>query len=283
MASTITGIMSYVKDYGFYFDRKQHPVIRRMLNGYIKNRPSEKRVKKPWMDIHMHLAFKYIINMCTYLGLVVGAGFCLGYWHGMRPGEYSISSHSEESDILRVSSHSFLPKTNPIKTDNIIILKRSKTNKVECKEEILAVSCTCNQFPTLPCATHWFELMFKKRLELFGSIKKTEPLLMLEDGKPLKASQVNNTMKTTIIYINSRLGLNLTTSGYAGHSMRVGGCTDKMRQKWTETQVKKWGRWSSDIWHKTYWSLDLRDFCQITKSRIDTVFVDNYKLPNLNL
>ena len=76
--------------------------------------------------------------------------------------------------------------------------------------------------------------------------------------------------------------MKLDISLYGLHGLRVGSCTDKMRQGWTESQVKKWGRWSSDIWHTTYWTLDTRDYCSITKQPLDNCFTKKYKCPSYN-
>lgn len=280
MCSTIDGICSYLKDNAQFFNRTAHPSIRRALNGFIKNRPSEKRPKKPFMDAHLHFASKYLLNnKKSYNAALLTAALCLGYWHGMRPGEYTIHSRTKPGDILTMKNQYFGPQHSNIDLENIIILHGSKTNRIYKKEEILPCSCSCRTHFTLPCSMHAFKHYFKLRKETFNKILKHEPLLMTENKKALTSEKLNNFIKNVIILMNEKLNLKLTTNGYAAHSLRVGSCTDKMRQGWTENFVKKWGRWSSDIWHKTYWTLDLRDFCAITKVPLDTVFTQEYKIP----
>ena len=282
MCSNIDGIMSFLKDNGKYYDRQQHPVIRRQLNGFIKKRPSEKRPKRPFMDVFMLICFKHIINKKSYLGWVVGAAICLGYWHGLRPGEYSTHSKTKPHHILRCKHQQFGPINAKKQFENIITLDGSKTNRIHNKKEIISCSCTCKKFPSLPCSYHWFKNFMHERKKKFGKPKSNDPLLIMPDGKPITCEQVNNCSKTTVHWINKKYKLNLNLKYYAQHGLRVAGCTDKMRQGWTEAQVKKWGRWASDIWHKTYWTLDLRDYCGITKKALDTCFVDKYKCPKYN-
>ena len=266
MCSTITGIMSYIKDNGKYFDRSKHPVIRRQLDGFLKKRPPKKRPKRPIMDVFVLICFKHIINTKKYIGWVVGAAICLGYWHGMRPGEYTKHSGTLSYHILRVKNQYFGPIGSKHHTENVIILfDGSKTNRVHKHTEILACSCTCKSHPSLPCSLHWFKGFLKARYKQFGDPDKNDPLFLLPGKKILKYEHAANCIKTTIEYINDKYGLNLNIDLYALHGLRVGACTDKMRQGWSESQVKKWGRWSSDIWDTTYWTLDTRDYCAITK------------------
>ena len=282
MCSAIDGIMSLLKDNGKYYDRTKHPVIRRQLNGFIKKRPCEERPKRPFMDVFLLITFKYIIDYKTYIGLVIGSGFCLGYWHGLRPGEYATHSKSKEYHIIRIKNQHFGPVDAHKQFENVITLHGSKTNRVHKKLEIISCSCTCKKFPSLPCSFHWFKLMLIKRERLFGKPKPNDPLLLMDNHKPMTCEQMNNTIKTTIVWINKKYNLNLNYIWYAQHGLRVAGCTDKMRQGWTESQIKKWGRWSSDIWHKTYWTLDLRDYCSITKKPLDTCFTEKYVCPKYN-
>lgn len=237
------------------------------------------------MDVHFQVLAKYIISNKTYLGLVIGCAFCLGYWHGMRPGEYSIHPHS--STFLKIKNQYFGPKNRNPPKENIIHLfddTVSKTNKIKRNDEFLAVSCTCKKFSILPCSTHWFISMFLKRKELYNGVDNKEaPLLMLPNGKPIKAEHITNMMHATITFLNKTLGLNMSTEGYAGHSLRIGSCTDKMCQGWTPAQVKKWGRCASDIWHSIYQSMNLSDFGSITGKTLDSVFVEEYEPPNVEI
>ena len=280
MCSTIDGIMSFIKDNSHFFDRTKNPIIRRQLNGFIKDRPSEKRPKRPFMDIFLLICFKHIIKTNCYLGWLIGAAICLGYWHGLRPGEYTVHSKTEPHHILRCKNQQFGPVNSKKPFENIIILNGSKTNRIYKKDEIIACSCTCKKFPSLPCSFHWFQKFLKKRKQKFGKPKPNDPLLLLPNGKPLKCEQVNSVLKTTVAFINKKYGLKLKVKYYAQHGLRVAACTDKMRQGWSENKVKKWGRWSSDIWHKTYWTLDLRDYCSISKKPLDTCFSEKYVCPS---
>ena len=36
---------------------------------------------------------------------------------------------------------------------------------------------------------------------------------------------------------------------------------------------------TSDVWHSTYWTLDLRDYCSLTKKPLDTCFTEKYNCP----
>ena len=71
------------------------------------------------------------------------------------------------------------------------------------------------------------------------------PLFCESDLRPVTISSFNNELKRCLVFCG------LDTSRYKGHSFRIGAATHASEQGFSDSQIRKLGRWQSDAF-KTY-------------------------------
>ncbi len=259
----LTSVASVLKDKGETFNRKDFPTIRRHLDGYRFHRPPAKRKKLPICNILINYFFQFCIDFRKYNDVINGIGCLLGHDLGLRPGEYTFKQTSPQK-LLRLQHIRFTPnKHNP--KEITIIIPFSKTNPHNDKLELVHTECVCvyKGFKTLerPCLVHLVLHYFKMRFHWFNNnpLLLKEPFLLLKNKKHYRFDHIRNFIWNAILIINKRKKLQLNPEVYTPHALRVGGCTDKAREGYPGWYLEKWGRWSTNIWKRTYINLDWRD------------------------
>ena len=71
------------------------------------------------------------------------------------------------------------------------------------------------------------------------------PLFCESDLRPVTISSFNTELKRCLVFCG------LDTSHYKGHSFRIGAATHASEQGFSDSQIRKLGRWQSDAF-KTY-------------------------------
>ena len=77
-----------------------------------------------------------------------------------------------------------------------------------------------------------------------GYDSDTEPLFIFRDRNPVKANNVSNVLKKAL----SRM--NLDSSLYSVHSLRIGRAMDLIKYGYSVEEVKRIGRWKSNAVYK---------------------------------
>lgn len=252
----ITALGNYWKLNGFDWNRKQHPTIRMMLTGYRDRKPSIKRERNPFSFFHMQQAFEQLI-LTSFLGAFIGSALIIGYYYGGRASEYSVNSRKDWNKVIRRKDLVIIDDHRTDCYNSIIIdFRRHKTNRFGTFDAKVPASCACD---TGICPTRVIMNYLRFRKKKFGKAWNL-PLLLNEDGRPLKSQHLNNIIKNLI----AKMGLD--PNKYASHSLRSGRATDLARAKKSAVSIKKWGRWRSDIWQDFYAKLDFNDIAKLSKT-----------------
>jgi len=257
----LTAVTSIFLNRGTIFMR--NPQISAMLRGFKKLRPGTARIRKPWSFYHNHLFRRYILRPNDITSMASAAAIIGLGWGGlMRPGEIGKATHSP---LLTRGQISFFYKGRHVSsnlTTILITLYRSKTNKGRRPDKI-HISCLCHKHfcgHQVICPAHVLERYIIMRDRAFPHRRGSqEPLLLKEDGRYVSARNLTSWLRSAIRRINHRTGYQLTAAHYSGHSLRLGGCTDRARNGDPGHMIETLGRWASLTWKQVYIDLDWDD------------------------
>ena len=146
----------------------------------------------------------------------------------------------------------------------------SKTNKKGDKLEKVYVRCNCkDETAVIPCTVCHLKYWIKFRNNFHHKKFKTSDfLLILKNGKPFRYDHLNNFMYNAIVNLNKRLNLQFNPHHYPPHSLRLGGCTDMARYGEPGWKIEAQGRWTSEIWKKTYINMDWTDIAKLNNCTV---------------
>ena len=142
----------------------------------------------------------------------------LGYFFGGRVGEYTCTPSTIKLGDIRLEFRHFswIKQKSRIKS-LLWKIEKSKVNPFGDKLELVEAKCECSG-PGAPCT---IDRLIKERKRFFGKKHKpTDPVLAMENGKPLSASELNNFISAWAV----RLGLK--AEEYSSHSLRIGRASD---------------------------------------------------------
>ena len=260
----ITAAISFHKDNGISFDRKQHTSIRRILEGYQSLRPPDKRIKLPFSEYHVQNIFKYCVDTKSYTSLLPGCAMLIGYCLLLRPGEIGYQPKSDEKNLYN-RSITWHPKFEDPKEISIKV-EASKTNRWRHKTEIIYTHCNCNN-PNriIPCPVHLLKHWINMRNAYHKKKFKSKDFLFIhKNGKPFRYDHINNYLQNAMAIVARKMNIKLDPSNYTAHTLRQGGCTDMARHGIPSWRIEMTGRWSSKKWKTTYINTDWRDIAKIS-------------------
>ena len=255
---------------GIDWNRKEHPVIGKMLKGYAVLRPSDTRPKRPFTYFHI-MGLLSLIDRSTYSGWRLWGALDIGYFYGGRCGEYAAK---KRKDWKRIIQRGDLQMIGDPRIKSIIInFKKHKANKFGLYNAKVATNCTCTTTTDPLCPVHVLLQFLKLRDREFGSEPNT-PLLLGLNGMPLSQTQFRNFMKKAAIH------LRLDPKFYSPHSLRSGRCTDLKRARKPDWAIKIWGRWRSDCWKTHYLKLDMSEIAKVSNLTYDELGIQDSHIPN---
>ena len=267
----ITAAISFHKDNGISFDRKQHTSIRRLLDGYQSLRPPDKRIKLPLSEYHIQKIFKYCVDINKYTSLLPGCAMLIGYSLLLRPGEVGYQPRSDEKNLYNKSVKWHPNFENPQEIS--IKVDASKTNRWKHKTEIIYAHCNCDKsIRIIPCPVHLLKHWINMR-NAYHKIKfKSKDFIFIhKTGKPFRYDHLNNWLQNAIAIVARKMDIKLDPSNYTAHTLRQGGCTDMARHGVPSWRIEMTGRWSSKKWKKTYINTDWRDIAKISGFSVSTL------------
>ena len=259
----LTATVSFHKDNGISFDRKQYPSIKRHLDGFRVYRPPQRRKKLPWSEYHIQRTFQHCINTTSYNDVLIGTCMLLCYSLLLRPGEATFNSKAPLKKLLnnRLTWHPSFADA----TELSIQVIASKTNRWGHKLETIYTSCNCDDtIRNIPCPIHLTKHWISMRNKYHNTPFKDEDFLFIHKNKnPLMYDQLNTWMHNVINRLNTILSLNMNPAHYTPHTLRLGGCTDWARRGEPSWRIEMQGRWSSKIWRYTYINMDWKDMARL--------------------
>ena len=260
----ITAAVSFHKDNGISFDRKQHTSIRRLLEGYQSLRPPDKRIKLPLSEYHVQKIFKYCVDTKSYKSLLPGCAMLIGYSLLLRPGEIGFQQKSEEKNLYNKSIKWHPKFADPQEIS--IKVEASKTNRWKHKTEIIYAHCNCDKPKRIiPCPVHLLKHWINMRNAYHKKRFKPKDFLFIhKNGKPFKYDHLNNWLQNAMAIVATKMNVKLDPSNYTAHTLRQGGCTDMARHGVPSWRIQMTGRWSSKKWKKIYINTDWRDIAKLS-------------------
>ena len=233
-----------------------------LLKGFRSLKPKKIRPKRPFCHILIYYFNKYVFTEGDFLHTSIWLGMLFGYFGGMRPGEYTKTSHSTPLLLKQITWNPSADAPREV----IITLHRSKTNRHGAKKEQITLDCNCGKhrfgYPS-PCPVHLLVKFLMMRKQKFGSMKLSQPLLVDYKNKRLKYDLLRKFIKNGITTVSKRTGVTLSPRYYTPHSLRVGGCTDLSRLGAASYKVSIFGRWTSDCWKQIYVNIDFIDLARL--------------------
>lgn len=248
VGNRLTAIVNCWKINGLNYDRRSFPILRLQLNGYKRLRPSKKLIRKPFTIAMMKMAWIQLKDDNFYNDLIKAA-LCIGYWHGARVGEYATTpagiKHGDTP--LKLSRLRFLP-VHGIPKEVTVTFVKSKSNQFGERTEMISSVCRC----PLPCSPCSLKNLIRRKRHMTG-FYENEFLLLDSKRIMLSPNNINNIIKNLV----NKMKLN--GSHYKSHSLRKGRTCDMVKEGFSKIQIKKFGRWRSDIWEEAYADFDFTD------------------------
>ena len=78
-SKAVTATISFHKDNGISFIRKNYPSIQRHIIGYRSLKPPKRRPKLPFLEYHIQKVFLHCVNTDNYDDVLPSAAVLLGY------------------------------------------------------------------------------------------------------------------------------------------------------------------------------------------------------------
>lgn len=243
---------------GTFFTRS--PTLRAALKGFCALRFNPKRIRKPWSLYHNILFRRYYLDPDDLDSMVQAAAIIALGWGGlMRPGEIGFGKGGH---MLTRGQITMMDDSKGRITTVLVTLHKSKTNRGR-KPDRIYISCLCKERfcgQRVVCPAHILVRYVRMRDRYFPKAKRpNEALLLRSDGKCVSYRDILRWIRQAILCFNKEANLRLDPAHYAGHSLRLGGCTDRARNGDPGHMIETLGRWSSMTWKKVYIDLEWQD------------------------
>eukprot|EP01083_Nonionella_stella_P084878 235056_1 len=203
--------------------------IRAMLEGFTRKRPAIARPKLPWSVYHSFAMFKWIIKRKDMSSFSKGLAILFGSIGLLRPNEIAVSTTNRP--VLRGHIHFHPNFQQP--TDVILTLYGRKTAQNTHKPIPITLGCHCNtKFGGLAshliCPVHLAQEYVTLRDSIHGN-DPSLPFLLKNNGRIVNYENLRVWIKQCIGKLNDKLPFEMDPELYMPHSLRVGGCTDMVR------------------------------------------------------
>ena len=254
----LSAVTSIFLNKGVIFTRS--PTLQALVKGFRALRFKPKRIRKPWSLYHNILFRRHVLDPNDLDSMASATAIIALGWGGlMRPGEIGMASGGH---LLTRGQVQFISDSRGRVTTAIITLYKSKTNKGRRPDKIY-ISCLCQQRfcgHQVVCPAHILSRYVRIRDRFFPKTKTPRaPLLLRSNGRCVSYRDIGRWIRLAIQVFNETTQFRLEPLHYAGHSLRLGGCTDRARNGDAGHMIETLGRWSSLTWKKVYIDLDWQD------------------------
>jgi len=180
----------------------------------------------------------------SYDESLLWSAMTLGHFGLLRAGEFTINSQLEFSKtkhlcVSDVSFHSLSQSGSECVPYMCVHIKSCKTDKkgqgfnlyIGCSKHVVCGYCAMSKFLGM-------------RQQLGDSHLSSQPLFKFSSGAVLTRNML---IRQTKLYLTLS---GVDSTGYTGHSFRVGGATSAASAGMSDWEIKLLGRWSSDTYQR---------------------------------
>ena len=176
---------------------------------------------------------KRIFRDQLYLNIMYSVLFALAYYGLMRVGELTWSDH-----VLKVTDIHVVQNKQKL----LAVLYSSKTHHKGNLPQKIKITSDGQQYQLKELCPFYLLHNF---LKIRGNFKEVnEPFFVFLSGDVVKSSQARTILKNCIS------NLHLDTDLYNLQSLRIGRASDMLKYGFTIDQIKKAGRWRSNVVYK---------------------------------
>ena len=234
-----------------------------LLRGAKRFRPAKAHRKRPICHIFIHGFYNYAWDRTQLESWSGMMGALLGYWGGLRGGEYLKTTDGEP---LRLRHVKFFPNKEHA-TEMILTIIDSKTNKYNQHQELVSVRCVCGHKRLgfdCPCPVHFLLDFLAFREGFFGRKPRVHDFVIISKfNVQLSMYKMNMFLKKGVRMVGKHYRTPIQPLRYSTHGLRHGGCTDMARLGIQSDKIQLWGRWRSECWKLIYVNLDLWDIARL--------------------
>lgn len=233
--STLISSLSFIFQLGNYTDITQNFIIRKMLQGFRKSKPSsDSRLPITPTILKKIIHALEFTTTSAYTKSLLRAMFTLAFCAFLRVGELTKTNGASQHFLLfgNVTFGSDSPCNRYIDL-NIPHFKHSKANTTTLRLlQNMTDPLVC------PCQALLHYLNLRKHSS------PSEPLFSFMDGLPISRQYFTQQLRSALAFCNLDLHL------YKAHSFRIGAATTAASQGFSELQIQSMGRWNSGAFKK---------------------------------
>ena len=172
-----------------------------------------------------------------YLEVMYKALFAISYYGMMRVGEVTLSDHVIKAKDVHSAQN---------KDKILLMLYSSKTHSKGIRPQRIKITSNITEKSGSYAQRNFCPFaLINHYMDIRGNFESQgEQFFIFRDGTPVSPENARTVLKTCL----SNLGLNPTMYGF--HSFRVGRTTDLIKYNYTIEEVKRMGRWRSNVVYK---------------------------------
>lgn len=205
------------------------PRLSYILKGIRKSTPEHVRTKRLPITPHIlrRLHGVWSQGTMTFNKAMLWAACCMGFFGFMRAGEFTCTSmHTETDDTLSAADVYIDSRENPQVLT--VFLRHSKTDTFSVGVHIYMGRTRDTLCPVAAVLGY-----------LAIRPQRPGPLFIFEDGSPLTRAKLVTQLRDAL----ARAGI--STTGYSGHSFRIGAATTAAQAGLSDSLIQTLGRWRS--------------------------------------
>ena len=236
----VATIHSYVSAIGYVHrlrgigDPTKSFLIQKLLTATSRNRVSDTRLPISCPLLHLLVSSLCSTNSSAAQRKRYAAMFTTPFYGFFRIGELAVKNVDSGGDVLQYDDLCFISSNGSISMAKLTIRKFKHNTANKAFEILIARE---NSVSVCPVQT---------LLDCCGMRGAASgPLFCESDLPPVTISSFNTELKRCLVFCG------LDTSRYKGHSFRIGAATHASEQGFSDSQIRKLGRWQSDAF-KTY-------------------------------
>lgn len=227
-ASTISTAVSII---GYFHKIKQHSdptsafVVKKMLVGVSKSRPAcDVRLPVTLDILHKLVVTSSQVTSSYFHKVLITAMYLLAFHGFLRISELAVSS----------ANNHVLCLSNVVLHDTSIVVKFSSFKHHKGHPHSIVISGTSDPLCPVVALTRYVQLR--------GS--QPGPLFLFPDNSPVSQSYFRSTLKSSLHLAG------YPSATYKSHSFRIGAATVAASRGYSDGQIQRMGRWSSQAFKK---------------------------------
>ena len=228
IASYLSAI-GYVHKLRSFQDPTKTFVIQKLMKAVGRERAADLRLPISRPVLHQIVRSLVSTNSSASKQRLYAAMFLTAFYGFFRVGELTAKSARESADIVQFDDIRFLSECGQVKMIKITIRKFKHNSDNRPFDILIARESSAVCCPVLSLIAY---------CELRG--RQPGPLFCLPDMSPITTSMFNTELKRCLIFCG------LDTTRYKSHSFRIGAACYASEQGFSDSQIRKLGRWKSD-------------------------------------